>query len=275
MRNGLSILVHDAESRTRLGRPAGFRVLNSADSPSAENSQGIIVIVAASELPQVAAFVRNANRHHHLKALLVRADLDGRWIAHLLERARLRTLKNLFVCRGWESLNRVVESWSAGVQDRLIADAVVIRDRLLVVSCGLERLEVPFKAIRCLKGIPVADRARFEIDPDGSHIFWPASDVHLDWDSLRFAVDEPAGRSAKAEGIRRNARIGAAISALRSSTGLSTECIAGVSGRQLRRIETGECVPRTTTMEKLANSHGMTLTEYLDSLAKSLAVIPQ
>lgn len=269
--SGLSLLLADPEGREHSGPHPGLRILPGDDPHGAAGARNVIVVVNASGLPDVGAFVRNANRHHHLKALLVRADLDERWIAHLLERAQLRTLKNMFVSRGWESLTRIIEAWSSGFQDKLIADAVVLGDRLLVVSCGMERLEVPFQAVSSLKRMRPADRSDFEIDSDGSHIFWPAADVHLDWDSLRFAADGKARMEAAADGMRRNKRIGRAISALRESRGIAAAAIVGISVRQLRRIENGECIPRPATLEKLAQAHGISLREYLDSLADSLA----
>lgn len=157
-----------------------------------------------------------------------------------------------------------------GAQGKLIADAVALPERLLVVSCALERLEVPYSRVSSLDQMPAQERAEFEIDPDGSYLYWPKADVHLDLDSLRFAIDEGAKERARLDAIRRNERIGAAIGALRRSDGISAGEIDGISDRQMRRIERGHSVPRSATLEKLAGAHEMVLNDYLDSLASTM-----
>ncbi|MBT5607957.1 MAG: DUF2442 domain-containing protein [Lentisphaerae bacterium] len=83
-----------------------------------------------------------------------------------------------------------------GVQGKLIADAVALPERLLVVSCAMERMEVPYSRVSSLHQMPAQDRAEFEIDPDGSYLYWPKADVHLDLDSMRFAIDKGARKRA-------------------------------------------------------------------------------
>lgn len=265
----LTVLVQDPDCGASLRSSGQLRVLRRPDISVAEEALNIFVIVVASALPQVGAFVREANKRHHLKALLVHADLDERWIGQLLDRAQVRTLRNLLVHRGNEQPGRILDAWRTGVQDKLIADAVALPDRLLVISCALERMEVPFNRVRSLSQMAPEERLEFEIDVDGSYLYWPKADVHLDLESLRFAIDERARERARLDAVRSNQRIGAAIAFLRDSEGLSTTAIEGISERQMRRIEQGRCVPRTATMEKLASAHGMVLDEYLDSLASA------
>jgi hypothetical protein len=265
--NHLHVLVQDPNCGAALRSSRALKVLRRPDMAVAERAVNIIVIVAASALPEVGPFVREANKRHHLKALLVHADLDERWIGQLLDRAQVRTLRNLLVHRGNEQPGRILGAWRTGAQDKLIADAVALPDRLLVISCALERMEVPFNRVRSLDEMAPKERLEFEIDVDGSYLYWPKADVHLDLDSMRFAIDEQARERARLDALRSNQRIGAAIASLRDSKGLSANAINGISDRQMRRIEQGRCVPRTATMEKLASAHGVALNEYLDSLA--------
>ena len=268
--NHLHVLVQDPSCGAGLRSSRALKVLRRPDMAVAKGAVNIIVIVAASKLPKVGEFVREANRRHHLKALLVHADLDERWIGQLLDRAQVRTLRNLLVHRGDEQPRRILGAWRMGAQGKLIADAVALPERLLVVSCALERLEVPYSRVSSLDQMPAQERAEFEIDPDGSYLYWPKADVHLDLDSLRFAIDEGAKERARLDAIRRNERIGAAIGALRRSDGISAGEIDGISDRQMRRIERGHSVPRSATLEKLAGAHEMVLNDYLDSLASTM-----
>jgi hypothetical protein len=53
---------------------------------------------------------------------------------------------------------RVINAWSWGAQDQLIANATVMGDHLLVFSCAMEKLEIAFDALPCLKLIPIDER---------------------------------------------------------------------------------------------------------------------
>ena len=263
----LTVLVRDPGCGKYLRSSGNCAVLREPDVQVAEHALNIIVLVAASALSEVAEFVQTANRRHQLKALLVHADIGERWIGTLLDRAQLRTLSMLLVHQGTDHGRRIVEAWRAGAQHQLIADAVALPDRLLVIGCDLKRLEVPFNALPALKKLSAAGRAAFELDPDGSFLFWPGADVHLDLDSLRYAADPAFRAQAQAEGLRSHARLGQAIAELRSQLNLSASDIPGVSERQLRRVEKGQSLPRSTTLAKLAKAHNLTLPAYLDLLA--------
>ena len=263
----LHVIVQGKDTGAGLRSSRALKVLRRPDISVARSAVKIIVLVAASALPEVGPFVREANKRHHLKALLVNADVDERWIGQLLDRAQVRALRNLLVHKGRELPARVLDAWRSGAQDKLIADAVALPDRLLVVSCALDRLEVPFSSVRVLSEMAPEERPVFEVDADGSYLYWPGADVHLDLESLRFAVDERTRGQAQLDAAKKSKRVGAAIAELRRRRGLASAGIGGLSDRQVRRIEQGLCVPRTATFEKLALAHEMTLSEYLDLLA--------
>ncbi len=227
----------------------------------------IFVMVAASRLTEVAEFVKDANRRHHLRGLLVHADLDERWIGQMLDRAQLRTLRNLLVHRGGEQPSRVLNAWRIGAQTELIADAVALPESLLALSCAMERLEVPWSEIPPLADLECDQRGAFEISSDGSYIHWPESDVHLDLEALRVVVDPEAKERARLDRLRHAQRFGEAVVALRKAKGLRQQDIEGVTDRQMRRIEAGEVFPRLATLDKLAAAHAMTRAAYLDELA--------
>lgn len=64
------------------------------------------------------------------------------------------------------------------------------------------------------------------------------------------------------------ARYAGAIRTLREERGLTQADIAGLTERQVRRVEQGESTPRTQTLRKLAAAHGLSLDGYLKELAK-------
>jgi hypothetical protein len=138
---------------------------------------------------------------------------------------------------------------------------------LFVTSCALQQYEVPINKITALKSVPESTRANFTIDEDGSYLHWPESDIHLDLDAIRVAIDPVANKKAFEAKALRHRRYGSAIAKLRLQKGLKQSDIPGLSDRQVRRIESGAA----TTYEsfsRLANAHGMALDEYLNQLAR-------
>jgi hypothetical protein len=110
----------------------------------------------------------------------------------------------------------------------------------------------------------------FEIDPDGSFIYWPDLDVHLGWDQFLQAVDPEELRKAQQRSEGFNKRYGAAIRKLRAEAGLAQSKVEGLTERQLRRIEQGECRATKGALTALAGAHGLEVNAYMERLAKAM-----
>ncbi len=191
----------------------------------------------------------------------------------MLERAGLRFARNMLVHSNPSVPHRVLAAWLRNAQAELIARATVADDRLIVVSCEPKMYEVRFDQMPALKRIAPQQRGNFEIAEDGSFIWWPSEDIHLDLDAIR-TVTDTAWRK-KAERLRRvhGREYGAAIATVRREHALRQTDIPGVSERQLRRIEESGAVA-VRTMEQLASAHGIALADYLDELARKLRAAP-
>ena len=155
-----------------------------------------------------------------------------------------------------------------GAENELIAEASISGGTLFVLSCALERLEVPVRKIPALARRRAEDLTALEVSPDGSYVHWPKGDVHLDLGSLRYVVD-PAWRvKTDAERVGHDARFGEAVRAVRVAHGLAQGAIHGLSARHLRRVESG-VFPKIATLRVLARAHGMDLDRYLTAVAKA------
>ncbi|HZY60600.1 MAG TPA: DUF2442 domain-containing protein, partial [Candidatus Binataceae bacterium] len=84
---------------------------------------------------------------------------------------------------------RVLAAWQHNAPAELIANATVADDRLIVISCEPKMYEVGFDQMPALKKIPAPQRRDFEIAEDGSFIWWPSRDIHLDLDAIKSVVD--------------------------------------------------------------------------------------
>jgi hypothetical protein len=236
--------------------------------------RNVFVLCSAMRLPEVSDFVSSVNRQHRLRALFVRQDTDPTWLPQLLERANLRTIRNMLVHGDYSVPMRVLSAWEHGGQDELIANATVVDDKLLLVSCALDTLEVSFDALPALKRVPVNARGSFVISEDGSYIHWPEPDIHLDLDAIKSAVDP--GWRARASAIRlsQNKRYGEAIAAVRKKYGLRQGDIPDLSERQVRRIETGGPIT-AAALRSLAAAHKLSLDEYLSLVAEAPDAVSQ
>jgi hypothetical protein len=243
-----------------------LRVLGSTGLRGASRFPHLFVLCSATTLAKVAPLARAANRQHRLRALFVRRDIEPGFIGPLLGEAAVRFSRNVLIHDGPELPTRVIRAWEMGAQDRLIAEADVANEKLIVLTCALERLEIPLANVRPLGRVPKAQRSELELASDGSYLHWPKADVHLDLDALRAVVD-PAWRARMArERATHDSQFGRAVSVLRREHGLNQADIPGVSARQVRRIEGGS-LPRSETLRRLARAHGLDLGAYLDRVA--------
>jgi hypothetical protein len=177
--------------------------------------------------------------------------------------------------KNWEELIRsFLARLTAGLEskenDGRIFDAR-LQDRVLhVVSADFRRLEVPVSKIVPLSKADKETAKHFEIDEDGSYIYWPDLDLHLGWEQLQQIVDPTAAQKAKHKSREFNVRYGAAIRKIREEKGLDITAIPDLSDKQLRRIERGECRLTSNSAKKLARAHGMTPNKYLQTVAAAL-----
>ena len=262
----LTVLVRDSASEAAVPKSDQIRVLRPPQYRTAERARNVFVIVPAIHLPDVATVVSRINRRNQLRALFIREEKNTSWLPQLLERAGLKTLKNTVVYSNDVLPRRVLSAWSCGAQDDLIADATVADDRLFVISCTLERFEVPFEKIGALRCIPVSARGQFIVQQDGAYIHWPQADVHLDLDAIRVAINPTARKRAARVKARHDQLYGRAIARVRQKYGLKQSDIEGLSERQVRRIEKGEGTT-VRALERLARAHGKALQDYLAEVA--------
>ena len=175
--------------------------------------------------------------------------------------------------RKWEELLRsFLGRLSAALEsdNRRILDARIEDGILRVVSPDFRRMEIPISKVDELSKADKKTIEQFEIDDDGAYIYWPDLDLHLGWEQLFQIVDPEAARKAQQKSHQFNERYGAAIRRVREEKELAVTEIPGLSYKQLRRIERGECRLTASAAKELAKAHGMTPNEYLQKLADAL-----
>jgi transcriptional regulator with XRE-family HTH domain len=269
----MTVLIQDSANKYLISRSKSLQVLHLADLPSIESAINLFVLTTATGLPEIADIVRSTNQKHHLRVLFIREDIDPKWLPQMFDRANLRVMRNTLVYTDSDLPKRVINAWSMGAQEQLIADATVIGDCLLVFSCGMEKFEVPFLSLPALKRIPISERGNFTIADDGSYLYWESADIHLDLDAFRCATNPIWKQKFEDLKSTHNQLFGKAIATLRKQHKLLQSDIKGLSERQVRRIERGEGT-KVDTLSLFAEAHGMELDAYLDAVANAISDLP-
>lgn len=265
-RRTLSVLVPDPELARDLPQLSCIRRFSDPDKGPPDMSTYVFVVVSLLELPNVAAFTREANQRHYLRGVFVRDDLKSQLLPQILQRANLRTVNSLVVHSDPAVPGRVLRAFCMGAEDSLLADARVIDDRLFLISASGETLEVLMDEHPALRKIPRGDRHRFEVASDGAYVHWPTSDIHLDLQDARVFLDPKERERVRARTAQETGRFGRAVAAQRRRYGLRQKDIPGLSERQVRRYERGARVP-LSSLRLLARAHGKDLDTYLDEVA--------
>lgn len=264
-----TILLLDRASQAAIPHNWRYRLLQKTRPQYGDTLRNLFILCAASELAQVSELVSAVNRRHQLRALFIRQDAEADWIPQLFERANMRVLRNTLVHSDLAVPKRVLTAWKHRAEKQLIANATVVDDRLLIMSCEPETIEVRFEVLPSLRAIPRAERKNFVISDDGSYIHWPTADIHLDIDGLRSALDPLWADKCAVKRVAHDSKFGNAISDLRRISGIRQSDITGLSERQVRRIEAGEPAS-VSALRALADAHGMTLDDYLTAVSSML-----
>ena len=152
-----------------------------------------------------------------------------------------------------------------------IVDAYLLGNTLVLLLGDFSIRSFPVDAVPSLRELNPSDRAAFELDEDGSYLYWPVADLHLGVSQLLQAVDPPYLADVEVRRFPASAAIGARIAALREARDLRQRDIEGVSERHVRRIEQGIARLTGDGAVKLAGALAMNLNDFLAEVAEAAA----
>lgn len=155
---------------------------------------------------------------------------------------------------------RIIDAWWEG------ETFVVVAPR----TTEFAKLRVPLNKLPVLQGHSKKALQEYELDEDGSFVYWPSLDIHLSWEQFEQAVDEKAFLKARQQSETFNKAYGFAIRKLREKSNLRQSDIEDLTPRQVGRIERGECRATHNALSKLAKAHKMSIEEYMNELANLL-----
>lgn len=180
-----------------------------------------------------------------------------------------KIMKRMIAFHETKIFERVISAIESESQDKLIADAYVLGNTLTVIDCAANRFDIDQKY---LKSVSVNNSLsnKFEIQKDGSYLYWKEFDYHINIEGLRIKVDDVFRRQQQIKYIVENQWLGRAIKKLREASGIKQSDIKEYSERHLRRFESGESVPNYAFFETLSKYHGRSVHGYIEELSKHL-----
>lgn len=151
-----------------------------------------------------------------------------------------------------------------------VIDAYLLGARLTVFMGDLTIREFPLDQLPSLRDRDPERLGGFEIDPDGSFLYWQQWDVHLGPSQLLQAVDPAQLADVEIERHRKE-NTAAALRHMREERGLRQTDVTELSARQVSRLETGRSRLTADSAKKLAAAFDMNLPRFLDELGTLLA----
>lgn len=153
-----------------------------------------------------------------------------------------------------------------GTEDvRRIAGAMWSGDAILVEFETGERFRLPAATFARNEPIRKLRGSGLRVESFAVTIPRPGDDIELPWDFIRYHCDARYRREADRQAVETASRIAERVAKARKRAGLTQEDLAArsaVSRPTIARLETGE-TPSFRTLERLAKSLGLTLTELL------------
>ena len=234
-----------------------------------------LMISPVADVPRCAS--RPTNSDPIRRYLLIPEDEPVQSISSRVQQLRIRHESRLHVAgvKDPEDIEaliyRAISGFAESQRVRII-DAWWEGDEFLVLLPSFQRLIVPVLELSRFLGSDTIRDQPFEIDRDGSFVYWPHADVHFGAEQLLLMVaPKEALLAAQKEQNDFNRRYGAVVRKVREQHRLRQSDISGLTPRQIGRIEKGECRATHSAIGKLANAHRLSVSNYLAALAQQLS----
>ena len=264
-----AVIALDPEVSRHIPKSRWYRKYRKPQESLLDEFSVLYVSVSLRDLPEVSSFVREAHLRRHLENLFIHDPDASNLLPQYLHKAGLKLFSNLIVHQQADVPARILHAKAIGAADELIADAHLVENFLVVMSCSIKTYEIELSKIAALSRKSDRDVRSFQVEKDGSYVYWPSLDVHLDMESIRQLSDPNYPEKAKQKRVLSDQLFGQAVADVRRKHGCRQTDVEGLSERQLRRIEAG-ARPRVSTLNLLAEAHGLSTNEYLNELAETI-----
>ena len=212
-----------------------------------------------------------------VKHLLFTEGLPVEAVASRLSRLGIRDARRLHVAHESEPdeifriVCRLIQGNAQTQRPQFIVDAWVEGDQLVLLSPAFDRLSVPVEKLKSYIGNDPAKWPEFEIDEDGSFLYWKHADAHFGWEQFQTLVDPAALLAAEQKARAFNQRYWRSDSHTPRKGWLEAGRHRGANRPQSGAVSNRGQIPATkATLTALARAHGLQLDAYLVNLATQM-----
>lgn len=273
LRDMVSSVLADAGSSVR----SRIKVVQDVTRIRVQPMRSVVVLADVTMVPRLTLPPRLRG---HAKFVLFHSGRPSESLCHAVLSLDIRSRGRLLVAESEDEDHRLAER--AFVQRLLagmasddgephIASAYVDDGVLTVRSSDFDALAIPLETLGRRLGGTDEDWHGFDIEPLGRFMSWPDRAIDMRWSHLKAIIHPMSAIEGQQRSRAFNRRYGGAIRDLRQASGILQSGVAGLSPRNLRRIEHGEIRATSSALGALARAHGMELAAYLDALASRAA----
>jgi len=240
-----------------------------------DKGRDAFLVLKSSTLNQFAdTLIEESLAMGNLRVVFVRMDTNADvFFDKVQELDAPDVVRRLFRVTAPEQINRILHAWCGKRADRTVASAYVERDELVLQACDLKHYRVNFNDFVGLAGLPKKHRELFKIDEIGNHVFWPAHNLSIDLDVVRYKVDDEFRKAKDIDALSDYKEfLGQAIRAVMDKHQLTQAVLkekGGPAERHLYRIERGEQELTSAMIDRLAKAHGLSSKDYVEELVEA------
>lgn len=155
----------------------------------------------------------------------------------------------------------------------LIQEAFVWGNHLVLTNKAGRKIYIDFNIVPSLQNISIRDRQSFEIQDNGSCLYWQSADIHLDYESFLYHVDNEFREQCDKQKAAHRREFGKAIAIVRINYGISINGVSGLEPNEIEDIESGRVHAKTSYLSRYSGAIGISLDDFLNEVAACVDIL--
>lgn len=155
-------------------------------------------------------------------------------------------------------------NFKVGDPSELILDISYTSTTITFITADFRKFTIPFTFIKGWKSLNAKDK--YDIQPEFSAIIFGRDKLFFPFEEVLYAKDPKYRERIDRENAPRRKKLGKKIRELRLKYNKRQKEMAGISEREVSRIEQGRVWPSFKTQRKLAEALGISFKRFLDEV---------
>lgn len=177
--------------------------------------------------------------------------------------------RRMLISRDPQVIRRLIVAQFRNHSFEGVVEGYVLGDSLVLTLGDLSARSFPVARIPALQQMNAEEVEAFELDADGSFLYWATTDLRMGASELMQAVDPMYLADIEIERYRREP-VGEALRGMREERGLRQADVSELSERQVRRLEQGVSRLTADGARSFAAAFDLTTQDFLSQLGERL-----